>query len=478
MKLNRWTLALASTGVVSLASVAYAEEQAMSQVLTAVSSTTLSGYVDTSAIWKPGTGNGGLLGASYSLPAPESAFPTAASPRTVNGAVAGDENTGVMPGRAFDGSSKVDGFNLNVIGLTLEKPLSEDTWAAGYRADLLFGPDAVAYNPSVNVGDYADLAVKQGYVALRAPMGNGLDFKIGVFNTVIGYESFESHLNPNYSRSYGWQLEPTQHTGLLANYQFTEAIGIAGGIAETWVWGINGQTDIESQKTYMGSLTIAAPDSWGFLSGSALYGGFVNGFSGNTENTTSFYLGALVKTGLEGFSIGAAFDYREDGYNEVTPGDNWAWAAAAYLNFQLSEKWRVAARFDYTKGSDGTWFNAGQYAGYQIQDPNRTYLTPNLITGAPVTVGGPSDASAPFADLNSDGRNDLFEDDTVTDTGLISDVQNELLAVTLTADYALWANVITRAEFRWDTNLTQDDKPYGKSDENAVTVALNVIYKF
>ena len=29
-----------------------------------------------------------------------------------------------------------------------------------------------------------------------------------------------------------------------------------------------------------------------------------------------------------------------------------------------------------------------------------------------------------------------------------------------------------------ETNLTQDDKPYGKSDENAVSLALNVIYKF
>jgi hypothetical protein len=55
MKLNQWTLGLAAAGVISLASVAGAEE-APSQVLTALSSTTLSGYVDTSAIYRPGTG--------------------------------------------------------------------------------------------------------------------------------------------------------------------------------------------------------------------------------------------------------------------------------------------------------------------------------------------------------------------------------------------------------------------------------------
>src|SRR5437773_114001 len=114
MKYNKWTLGLAAAGVVSLASAAQAEEaqHQTSQVLTAVSSTTLSGYVDTSMIWKPGTGNANL------------------------------------PGRAFDGVGKLDGFNLNVAEIQLEKPLSEDQWAAGYRVQLLVGPDANGYNLS------------------------------------------------------------------------------------------------------------------------------------------------------------------------------------------------------------------------------------------------------------------------------------------------------------------------------------------
>ena len=50
MKFNKWTLGLAAVGVVSLASAVKAEEKA-SSVMTALSSTTLSGYVDTSAQW-------------------------------------------------------------------------------------------------------------------------------------------------------------------------------------------------------------------------------------------------------------------------------------------------------------------------------------------------------------------------------------------------------------------------------------------
>src|ERR1039458_3004489 len=56
MKYNAWTLALISAGGVSLLAVAHAEEST-NVVLTAISTTTISGYVDTSAHWNPGTGN-------------------------------------------------------------------------------------------------------------------------------------------------------------------------------------------------------------------------------------------------------------------------------------------------------------------------------------------------------------------------------------------------------------------------------------
>ena len=56
MKMNKWTLALAAAGVVSLPAFSPAEEKP-NQVLTALSGTTISGYVNTSIEWSPGTGN-------------------------------------------------------------------------------------------------------------------------------------------------------------------------------------------------------------------------------------------------------------------------------------------------------------------------------------------------------------------------------------------------------------------------------------
>jgi hypothetical protein len=402
--INKWTLALAAAGLVSPA-VLQAEEQ--HQVLTALSQTTLSGYVDTSAIWSFGSPNGGLAG------------------------------------RTFDGTpDKLDGFNLHAVKLVLEKPLDEGQWSAGYKADLVFGPDANYYNTIANggVGDgSSDFNVKQAYVALRAPIGNGLDIRLGVFDTLIGYEVFESVNNPNFSRSYGYFIEPTHHTGVLLSYHINDMISVSGGVANGWTGGINdkihtGATDDgETRKAILGSITITLPESTGVLAGSSVYAGIVYGDStagvtgGQGPNptgsgidgneTASYYVGATLNTGMTGLSVGAAFDYRDDGPSIV--GSNYAWTGALYASFQATEKLKLNARGEYAKGSNGTWY------------------------------------ATPTAD------------------------DNQLGALTLTADYSLWANVVTRGEIRWDHNMGGDEIYHGTDrDVNAVTLAANFVYKF
>ena len=50
--------------------------------------------------------------------------------------------------------------------------------------------------------------------------------------------------------------------------------------------------------------------------------------------------------------------------------------------------------------------------------------------------------------------------------------------VTVTVAYNLWANVITRAEFRWDHTETGGQYSNNENNENALLLAFNVIYKF
>src|ERR1039457_5035548 len=61
----------------------------------------------------------------------------------------------------------------------------------------------------------------------------------------------------------------------------------------------------------MGSVTLTAPESLGFLAGSTLSGGIINGFDAGSSQAvkTSFYAGGSVKTPLKCLSVGFAFDY-------------------------------------------------------------------------------------------------------------------------------------------------------------------------
>jgi hypothetical protein len=423
MKLNYWTVGLATVALVSLSPVARAEEN-VNLVQTALSSTTISGYVDTSAQWNLGTGNAH------------------------------------NPPYKFGGASKADGFNLNVLQLRVEKPLDEGEWAAGYRVDLWAGPDANTLGTqSVLATGASDFAVRQAYIALRMPIGNGLDWKIGVWDSIIGYESVESPSNPNYTRSYGHTIEPQTHTGLLASYRFSDYISISAGIANTVNSSINSRASMgssgmfggffsgltgltgtnglaglnaysESYKAYMGSIALTAPDSWGFLSGSTLYGGVVNGYDNSIGGSgigipkLNAYAGTTLATPVTGLRAGAAFDVMDVSLNNFNGSalriNGEVWTVAGYLSYQATEKLSLHAR--------------GEYVDARIDQP--------------------------------------------------LSVKASIFALTTTLQYDLWRNVTTRLEFRWD-HATSGGKLFGGTDvtsapslKNATMLAANVIYKF
>ncbi len=411
MKFNKWTVALAAVGVVSLVSAAKAEEKA-SPVMTALSSTTISGYVDTSAQWNFGTGDANL------------------------------------PPYRFNSPSKADGFNLDVVQLRIEKPLDESEWAAGYRVDMWMGPDANALGTqSSGFGTGSDFALRQAYVALRTPVGNGIDWKVGVFDSIIGYESIESPNNPNYTRSYGNTIEPTTHTGLLGTYRFSDMISASAGVADTIGPVINSRAFSpvqtvnpysESYKTYMGSIAITAPESMGFLAGSTLYGGAINGFNNAVAvPSQNYYVGATIATPVTGLRLGAAWDMMRVNAPSSTGvqdrGDQWS--VSGYASYQATEKLSFHGRFEYYT-ADATSGNAA--FGFPP-------LSPTVAAG-----------------------------------------QNAIYATTATIQYDLWKNVLSRVEFRWDHvdhgllfgGTTAAGAGSAPSLANAFMLAANIIYKF
>jgi len=380
MNINKWTLGLAAVGLVSLTS-ANAEERLV-PVMTALSSTTLSGYVSTSAIWRPG-------------------------------------NNAVSPGRLYDGNvyngTKQDGFNLDVVSLTLDKPLDEGQWSAGYHVQTLIGPDATGRGTGLIFGDGVnDIALNEAYVALRVPVGNGIDLKMGQFGTFVGYEAFDYYKNPNYSRSYGFWLEPSAHVGVTASYVFNEIVSAMVGVGNTFSTPINGRAAKQSDKYYLAMVTLTAPESTGFLKGSTLSLGYQNGApAGGIGHNVNYYIGGNLATPIAGLSVGVAVDYAHYGGFADLNGK----AIALYLSYQATEKLKLNTRAEWAEGDSG--------------------IFGTTFTGA---------------------------------------AHDDLGAITFTADYALWQNVVTRGEVRWDHDLTGSGLIGGH--KNSLTAALNVIYKF
>src|SRR5262249_20449833 len=155
--------------------------------------------------------------------------------------------------------------------------------------------------------------------------------------------------NPNYTRSYGFTIEPTTHTGLLGTYQLCKAASVSAGIANTHGPVINEKGDAggltaESYKTYMGSLALHAPADWGAISGSTAYFGVVNGLStsGAAPYTqTSWYVGVTLNTPVKALKVGASFDYLGTTDHLYPPGTQpapiYANAWALYTSYQASE---------------------------------------------------------------------------------------------------------------------------------------------
>jgi len=414
-------------------------------VNTALTGTTLSGYVDVSAQWNLGSQNEKVT----------------SSP---NGAV----TSGTTPNYAFN-SGKADGFNFNSIDLALDKPEAEGSWAAGYHAELMAGPDSVpgvgysSVNSSGNNNSYATSAtpggvsVRQAYIALGTPIGNSrVDWKVGVFdNSIVGYESNSDPANPNYTRSYGYTMEPTTFTGILATYKVTDMLALQAGIADgyqvaepgyaqNWTIGptaINGRDTQETKKAYMGAITFTAPDNWGWMKGATLNAGVINNDNGTTYNattmtdtfgTTSYYVGATVPTPLTGLKFGLAWDY---------------------LDFHDAHHIQFA-------NSDSSQWNVGLYASYQAND--------NLIFNL----------RAEHLEYNVALQNEKFQ-------GLANSDE-----FTATVQYKIWDNVLSRVEFRWDhtehgtpfdnasnANVRGNSSGYGIHD-NAFMLAANLIYQF
>ena len=287
MKMNKWTMALAAAGVVSLSSVAQAQEAAAGADALAAS-TTLSGYVST----------------SYTMA----------------------DNSADALGKTNAASR--DQFKLDVVSLTLSSAQGAGEYATGYTVGLWVGPDDQV--------DDQEVELTQANIDLRLPVGNGLDLKVGYMGTVVGYETYEYDQNAFFNRGIGFAVEPTHHTGVLASYQVSDALAVSVGVVND---GNNAENDNsgDNNAAWLAAASYSLGDGTGALAGTEIYGATIQ----DLNAADYWYLQVGLPVPVEGLTL----DFAADWVDSENGNDDEIYQI--YAGYALSDKATLNVRYEF-----------------------------------------------------------------------------------------------------------------------------------
>ncbi len=175
-------------------------------------------------------------------------------------------------------NDRANEYQMNQLYLSFERAVNAQrgAWDIGGRVDLLYGSDYF-FTTAAGLETRRDgtprwnsrsgprgagaslygLAMPQIYAEIVAPIGNGLNIKMGHFYTIIGYESPMASDNFFYSHAYTMQYgEPFTHTGLLAAYNVSPCLAFQAGFTRGW----DNWEDSNDDLGFLGGFTLVSPD--------------------------------------------------------------------------------------------------------------------------------------------------------------------------------------------------------------------------
>jgi hypothetical protein len=277
----------------------------------------------------------------------------------------GSGNQSIVNSRSPNDSAQRGDFNLYAFKVALEKALtSENKAQAGFRADVIIGEDANYLADRDNAGggtynnteqDSNSLYLEQAYAQFRVPVGNGWDWKVGKFVSILGYEVIERPANMNITYGLLFQNAYTfNYTGVLTSYRFDDyldaKLGVANGANSDNNTAVGGQGD---GVTVLASLNVTAPG------GNANWS---NNFTWDTSNPND------TMYGVAGSSWPTAAQNPSSGIYVFNSWGNWApkFADDKLLFAFDSVIGTQAAGSPAFPGT--TWYGAEAYTKYQFND--------------------------------------------------------------------------------------------------------------
>jgi hypothetical protein len=283
--------------------------------------------------------------------------------------------------RVQSDSAQQGDFNLYAVKIALEKAMtSENKAQAGFRVDVMIGEDAkYLANPAQTYSstslnntqqDSNYLFLEQAYVQLRAPVGNGWDFKVGKFASILGYEVMERPANMNITYGLLYNQFPFWYTGVLSSYKFDEyldgKLGVANGANSDNNTTTSGGSD---GVALLAALNVTNPGGNANWSNNFEYSTASENSTGATPATNSTGQNSLPSNVASSNGAGSAGGAWTIIYNSW---GNWAPKFAndkLLLAFDSVLGNTAGANQNGNPGPQNTtWWGASAYAKYQFND--------------------------------------------------------------------------------------------------------------
>jgi hypothetical protein len=256
---------------------------------------------------------------------------------------------GDNPIRIFDDRS--DSFYLNAVQLNLERLATKDM-IVGYHIELAAGHDPAIY-------DTGTVALQEGWLQILAPLGDGLDIRVGKMAMLCGYEVIESVNNMNYSRGMLFGIiQPFTSTGIRASYwfgqQFGATLGFSNGINNALTFPAGNDTFSDDDRNKMVEFQVAAkPIKDLSISATLLY---THESNISLTNGDGYYLFDLVVSyTMDKLTLALNFDKSSiQGVGNSAPGSRGPLSGIAlYAKYAFTDTLSEALRIEYFSDQDG-----------------------------------------------------------------------------------------------------------------------------
>jgi len=336
--------------------------------------------------------------------------------------------------RIFDVNSNQ--FRPNLAQAVLEREAkATNNWLdrIGFKVKFNVGRDS-DFIGGTDLGQWADF--QEYYLQYIAPVGNGLNLRLGQINSLVGYEVVESPYNPNYSRSWLFGLgQPFTTRGVRASYAFNPEVSWSLGVINR----INSNLPNEKGSPWIESALTLVPSDKVKLT---LYGLVGPGVGAVDVRWGGLLLGGgfvSVQATEQTSAVVESYYANQINSSTISSGKNARWnGMAAYLIHDFSTEWGIRLRSEIFEDAGGAVTCQG---------------TTDYQPRANVCFGATSSASA-------------------------SAITQTLWEVTSTLQYKPISSLTTRLEYRYDKSNQNVFQVGGRATSYQPTLSLEVIYLF